>query len=366
MRSRLYLVVFILFALNRSHLSFSQVLEPGFDKEEYAEALKISARIIVDTTYLQRMPEPEFFQKSYRSEVMGLDNVWEMWQHQEKDLAMISIRGTTANPVSWLENLYAAMVPASGELELERDFKFPYHLSANTKAAVHIGWLIGTAYLSRDMLPKVTELYNRGVKDFIIMGHSQGGGIAYLLTAHFRSLQSSGELPSDIRLKTYCSAAPKPGNLYFAYTYEDPKYAGWAFNVVNAKDWVPEVPMSIQTTLDFNEINPFINARQVIRKQKFPKNMVLKRMYNRLDKPTKKAQRNYQKYLGTMASKLIRKNILEYQAPEYYSSNHYVRTGQTIVLNPTSEYMEEFPDDPQVIFSHHFHRPYLKLLEYLP
>lgn len=137
-------------------------------------------------------------------------------------------------------------------------------------------------------------------------------------------------------------------------------------NVVNAKDWVPEVPMSIQTTADFNTVNPFMNADAIIRKEKFPKRLVMQSVYAKLDNPTKKARRNYQKYLGKMASKSISKNLKGYLAPGYYESNHYVRTGNTIVLIPDEAYMEQFPDDPKTIFPHHLHPQYLKLADLLP
>ncbi len=102
------------------------------------------------------------------------------------------------------------------------------------------------------------------------MGHSQGGAIAYLLTAHFYNLQQQGKLPADIRFKTYCSAAPKPGNLYFAYDYETTTRGGWACNVVNAADWVPETPFSVQTVSDFNTTNPFVNAKKGNQQTKVP------------------------------------------------------------------------------------------------
>lgn len=124
--------------------------------------------------------------------------------------------------------------------------------------------------------------------------------------------------------------------------------------------------MSIQTTGDFNTINPFLNAEAIIRKEKFPKRLVMKSVYNRLDKPTKKARRNYQKYLGKMTSKSVVKNIPGYVAPAFYDSNHYVRTGNIIVLTPDDAYMEEFPDDPDKLFTHHIHTPYLRLAKQLP
>ncbi|EON79209.1 hypothetical protein ADIS_0318 [Lunatimonas lonarensis] len=344
----------------------AQQLRLGFDQSEYLEALKVSAYIVEDSAYTSKIPPPEVFSKSYRSGTVGLDNVWEMWEHKDDPIALISIRGTTINAVSWLENLYAAMVPAQGELHLEREFTFAYDLSSNPKAAIHVGWLIGMAYLYRDIEPKISEAHKNGINDFLIVGHSQGGGIAYLLTAHLRSLQAAGKLPGDIRFKTYCSAAPKPGNLYFAYSYEDPRFKGWAYNVVNAKDWVPEVPMSIQTTDDFNTLNPFANAKQVISKQRFPKNIALRRVYNQLDKPAKTARRNYRKYLGDFASKAVAKQLPELEVPVYFMSNHYVRTGEIIVLLPDDAYVNDYPDDPKQPFMHHYHIPYIRLALQLP
>ena len=168
-----------------------------------------------------------------------------------------------------------------------------------------------------------------------------------------------------MRIKTYGSAAPKPGNLYFAYDYEALTFGGWAFNVVNAADWVPETPISIQTVNDFNTTNPFINAGDAIKKQKTATRIVLKHVYKKLSKPALKAQKNYEKYLGKMTEKLIKENIPDFISPDYYKSNNYVRTGNMIVLMPDEEYYQKYPDSETNIFIHHYHQPYLDLLEKL-
>jgi hypothetical protein len=49
---------------------------------------------------------------------------------------VINLRGTTLNAVGWLENFYAAMVPARGELQVTKEYTFKYDLAANPKAAV--------------------------------------------------------------------------------------------------------------------------------------------------------------------------------------------------------------------------------------
>ncbi len=359
-----FLGLFLAFTLVCSFTLFGQKLKPGFDKAEYIELLKVSARF-GDSAYVNAFPAPQQFKPVYRSPVVGLDNRWDLWTSPQS-VAVISLRGTTANSVSWLSNFYAAMVPAKGEIQLNDNEKFTYELATNPRAAVHVGWLISTAFLSKDILPKLDSCYRAGIKDVIILGHSQGGAIGFLLTAYLNSLQKQARLPADIRFKTYCSAGPKPGNLYFAYEYEANTQNGWAYNVVNSADWVPEVPVSIQTVNDFNTTNPFSGAPGLIKKQKLPQRIVLKHVYNSLSKPALKAQKNYQKYLGKIASNTVKKNLNGYLPPEYYDSNHYVRTGNTIVLLADSAYFKKYPDSKEKIFTHHFHPPYLYLANQLP
>ncbi|CCH00824.1 lipase class 3 [Fibrella aestuarina BUZ 2] len=339
----------------------AQSLQSGFDKAEYIELLKVSAQF-GDSTYIANFPKPQRFKPVYRAAVVGLDNLWDLWS-DGGNTAVINLRGTTANSASWLANFYAAMVPAKGELQLADNDRFTYHLADNPRAAVHVGWLVGMAFLSRDILPKLDSSYRRGTRNVLIMGHSQGGAIAYLLTAHLYNLQRQGKLPADIRFKTYCSAGPKPGNLYFAYDYEALTQAGWAYNVVNSADWVPEVPFSIQTVNDMNTTNPFAGADQTIKKQPFLKRLVLRKVYNDLSKPALQAQKNYQKYLGNVASRTVKKSLNGYVAPDYYNSNHYVRTGAMVVLLADSTYYHRFPDSADKVFTHHFHPPYLYLAE---
>ncbi len=338
----------------------AQVLKPGFDWPEYIDLMHISAHF-GGPEYYQEIGASNRSTLVYTSPVVGLNNKWELWMRDD-NVAIISIRGTTEKPESWLANFYAAMVPAAGTIEIAKNDPFNYELSANPKAAVHVGWLISMGHLVKDILPKIDSCYQKGVKDVLIIGHSQGGGIAYMLTSYLLNLQSKQVLPVDIRFKTYGSASPKPGNLYYAYDYESKTRGAWAFNVVNMADWVPEVPMSIQTLDDFNATNPFIGAKSMIKKLKFPNNLALKHVYNQLDRPTRKAQKRHKKYLGKMASKAVKNNIPGYEPPkDYYNSNHYVRTGNTIVLKPDGAYFDTFPAQSDEIFKHHFHPPYLML-----
>jgi hypothetical protein len=334
-------------------------LKPDFIKEEFLELLKVSSRQ-GDSLYNPNLPAPEKFTRVYRSPEMGLDNRWDLWVSADS-LVCISIRGTTKKQVSWLDNFYAAMVPASGTMKLSRDYEFNYHLSDDSRAAVHTGWLIATAFLSKDIKPKIDSLYQVGYSQYYIMGHSQGGAISYLLTALLLKEQQKGSIPDDIKFKTYCSAAPKPGNLYFAYDFENMAKGGWALTVNNAADWVPQAPFSIQTVEDFVELSPFANVKEVMKKQPLLKRVVMKKVYNKLDKPTKKASNKFQHYLGQKMEVFIREVLPEYEAPDYVNSNNYVRTGNQVVLYPSDEYYEIFHQDKNNIWINHMFEAYLYL-----
>ncbi|PZF72294.1 lipase family protein [Taibaiella soli] len=342
------------------------VLKAGFDIEEYKELLKVSARQL-DTPWKMKIPDPQYFQWTYRSPVNGLDNRWDLWIHKSEKVAVLSVRGTTAHMVSWLENFYAAMVPAKGDLQLSNTQKFHYELADNPKAAVHVGWLIGMASICQTMIPKVDSCYKAGIHDFIIMGHSQGGAIAFLLRSYFDYLRRTKQLPQDITIKTYCSAAPKPGNLYYAYDYDHLTRSGWGFTVLNTEDWVPETPLTLQTVHDFNTVNPFTDAQKLIKKQKFPVNLVFNIGYKRLRNPGYKLLRRYKKYLGDMMYKQAIKTMTEMQKPPFYNSFCYMPAGTIIVLKADAEYFRHFPDSKTNVFAHHFMDPYLYLAErYVP
>lgn len=358
--SRFILSVLILLFCTGLSSAQTHVLKPGFDKQEYIELLKMHVRLY-DTTK-NKVPYPLHFKNAYQSPVVGLDNRWDLWSNG-KGVGVINLRGTTTNPVSWLQNFYAAMVPAQGELKLANDFTFKYNLASNPRAAVHVGWLVGVAYLTRDIIPKIDSCYKKGIKDFLIMGHSQGGALTYLMTSHLYSLQKQNVIPKDIRFKTYCSAAPKAGNIYYAYEYENLIDGGWGVNVINAADWVPQTPFSVQKLDDFTETNPFRDVDAVIKKQKIFTRIALRHAYKKLKKPSEKAQRNYEKYLGGFVSKMVQKTLPEFEPPRYVHTADYVRIGPTITLLGDEGYFKLFPDSKENVFIHHFMEPYLYLID---
>jgi Lipase (class 3) len=354
----------LLITILYSTIVSAQHLKPGFDKTECIELLKMGASF-GDSIYQSKIPVPEAFKMIYRSPIVGMDNLWELWV-DNNGVAVISLRGTTQQAASWLENFYAAMVPAKGELHLSDSLIFRYELASNPKAAVHVGWLLGAGFLSYNILPKIDSLYKSGIKEFIITGHSQGGALSFLITSWLYSLQKQKRLAGDIRFKTYSFAGPKVGNLYYAYDYEAMTQYGWAYNVVNSADWVPEVMYSIQTPDDFNNTNPFADAKELIGKLPFPKDLVLKYLYNQMDAPIRKAEYRFQDCLGKGMESYVKKAVPGFQPPVYYNSMDYVRVGNTIVLLADDDYYKLFPDSKTKIFVHHLHPAYLYLAQKLP
>jgi thiol-disulfide isomerase/thioredoxin len=101
----------------------------------------------------------------------------------------------------------------------------------------------------------------------------------------------------------------------------------------------------------------------VIKKAPFFKRIAMNYFYNSLDKPTKKANKRYQKQLGKTLGMFIKKSLPEYETPTFFNSNNYVRTGDNIVLFADSNYYNLFPIDKEKIWTHHAFEPYLYLCE---
>lgn len=337
-------------------------LKPGFDPEEFVRAFvcnyyyKDSGRDL--------FPPSAQYKREYRSAVMGLDNQWDMWDAGFEYAPVISLRGTTRNPVSWVENFYSAMIPAIGKLDTGGSAapSFTYRLAGDSAAMVHVGWTLALSYIGPDVLRHIHEKYAAGHREFIIVGHSQGGALAYLLRSwlHYESMQ--GRAPADMLFKVYTSAAPKPGNTYYAYDYENLTAGGWSWQIVNAADWVPETPVSVQTVNDLNYINPFSDASKLWQGQPFYIRWFLNSKYKKLKKRGFRARDTYNTYFGRMLFKRVSKEKKSMLEPEYALSNHYVRCGYPVALIPDAAYFKKFPNDKSQLFIHHGREAYYFLL----
>ncbi|MGN6417821.1 MAG: lipase family protein [Pseudobacter sp.] len=344
-------------------LVIAQDLKPGFDADEYLEMLRVTARQ-VDSPGSVTFPAPEQFTMEYRSVAGPMDNRWELWANSNKSIIVISVRGTTRKPISWVQNFYSAMIPAEGSLQLNDSTTFQYKLAADAKATVHVGWTIGLGTMAPGIIEKIKE-YNSKYqsKQVIVTGHSQGGAVALLLRSYLHYEMEAGRLPGNLVLKSYNGAAPKPGNLYYAYDYDYITRSGWGFTVVNALDWVPETPFSLQTLRDFNNLNPFTDMDKALKKQSWLVRLYLKRVYGRMNRKSNKAQRVFTKYLGTTISKQVKQAMPQLRIPEYQPNMNFTRAGVPIVLQPDTDYLKQYPDSGDRVFIHHGLMPYYLLTQ---
>jgi hypothetical protein len=337
-------------------------LQAGFNKEEYIELMKINAHTVYPFKK-NKVDTPLNATRIFSESNFGLDNAWELWVN-DKNAAIISIRGSTQKIESWLLNFYAAMVPAQGKIAMQQDKIFQYEFTKDTKAQVHVGWLMALAWMDNSIRHQLDSLAQHNIYDIYITGHSQGGAIANLLTAHLLSLQQQGKISAKFNFKTYASAAPKTGNLYYAYAYARLCKKGMEFNVINTLDWVPEMPFSIQSFKDFNDINPFKNAKKTINKLPFPQNMAIHYVYGKLNRPTKRAHKNYNKLLGQRVYRMVHKYNDDFANPTNKYSTNYSNIGTHILLFPDKEYLAQFQYDGKNVFIHHSHSAYIYLVQH--
>lgn len=337
-------------------------LQPGFDAAEYRDLLALNFGRYDSLQKADNLPNQ--YRRTYHSPIVGLDNRFTVFERGDGQVAVITVRGTVASKKSWLANLYSVMQPAQGHLQWSDSSGTDYRLAASPAAAVHSGWLIATAALAPDVERQILLLRRKGVRAIYITGHSQGGAIAYLLRSWIYYRTEAGALPNDIVYKTYCSAAPKPGNLAYAYDYEFLNRGGWAFNVVNAADWVPETPVTVQQLRDLNPLNPLTNLHSALRSQKLPVRVYASVVYGQLTRKSRKAAGKYHKYLGRKVGKAVRKSLPGLKLPGAVPGLNYMRAGTPVVLQPDSAYYQKFPNDTSGfgVWKHHLFEAYLFLL----
>jgi hypothetical protein len=359
---RIFLIIILIASVYKTEAQ--QYIHPNFEGDEYLEMLRVTLQAHSDSVSTSsKIPAPLLYKRIYRSQVSQLYNRWDLWLRDDQHVAVICIRGTVNQTASWLENFYMAMVPATGRIQLSDTSSFNYKLADNPSAAVHVGWLLGLSGIAVSVKEKINELYATGVKEFIIMGHSQGGALSFLLTSYLHYEMANGNLPKDIFFKTYSSAAPKPGNLYYAYDYDFITRNGWGMTVVNTLDWVPETPISVQTVKDFNATNPFVNLKSALKKRKTLVRWYINGVYNSLNKSTRKAQRKLEKNLGNKLFKQVKKFMPGIKEPAYAASSNYMRAGVPIVLMADEAYKQQYPESSKNIFSHHALYPYYMLTQ---
>lgn len=320
--------------LGQQHYQFKE----GFDPVEADDMLKLNSSF-TDTAFEKNSSDYPGYTFLHQTTGIGLDNAWNLWVRKDSTVIII-LRGTTHDTKSLLADLYCVMLPARGTLVLPQHDTLDYYLASDTKAAVHAGFLLGFAYLSKDIKPEIDSLYKAGYHNYIVSGHSQGGALCYYISAWLWYSAKQGTYPL-MRVKTYANASPKVGNMYFAYDYDNITRSGWTFSLVNSSDIVPEMPFSTQQLeSDMNQPNPFIHVD--FKKLPPVKRIFVKRAISKMRKGAEKSVKSYQKYLGDYPSMITNKVLPGLELPATVNTMYFVRPGISVPLLENEAYLKHF------------------------
>jgi hypothetical protein len=339
-------VIFLSFARCNQKKETTTLL-PGYNKAELTSLIPVMERAY-DSADIGgfKTPEPEGIKQVFRSQVSPLMNRFDVWNTIDNK-AVIAIRGSIVDPggLSFTAAFYSPMVPAIGKIKISETKTFEYKVAELPGAAVHLGMLLGLAHISDELVGQIKEQYDKGIRDFILLGHSQGSGIGFLATSYIRYLQKEGKLPQDFRLKSYLIAAPKTGNLLYAYDYQKMNDGGWAMSVNNVLDWVPCIGITFQTAVDFPTISPFFDMKGFLASINYPAGPKFDAAYSQF----LAAGPFVIKQILTIIHENVYPRVIAvmpgYVEPVLLESFDFERCGDLVPLFPDAEYYKVFPQD---------------------
>lgn len=316
-----------LFILIFSFFTFTLIaqLKPGFDASEARDLI----RICNSATYLDLYGDdsqiiPEGYVKTYTSPAYGMDNLFQIYE--KGDIAVINFRGSTANKSSWLENLYAAMIPVKETIEINGE-KFKYQVGKDEDGAVHAGYTLALYYLKDDVLKQIKRLNKKGIRDILITGHSQGGALAQMTRAYL-DYQSRFKVSKRNTFKVYAFANPMIGNAAFCQEYSEKFCASeMSFVIHNPKDFVPKMPVSYNDDFWEKNLSDLLLNTEEFSIQNAAIDGVLNLFKDRLPALAKKMSENINKQLL--------KDLGEIKMPEFKNEVNYTHTGNKILISET-------------------------------
>ncbi len=311
--------------------SFAQ-LKGGFSATETKEMIALcNSYTFLDLYNSDAAIIPAGWKKIYTSGVFGMDNKYQVYR--KGDLAALNFRGSTEKSISWMENIYSAMIPANGQMVLQGD-TFNYRFSDESKAAVHAGYALGIGYLAKDIIHQIAYLNSQNVYNIILIGHSQGGSLVHLLRAYLESEQGK-EISEKNKFKTYAFANPMVGNEIFVNDYTKRFCSdSTSFSIVNPQDMVTTMPLSYGTSSPENIINTLMNGGEMDIKQ-MAIGMILQRHEKELG--------SYVQNMSVKLNKQISDELGEVKMPAYVDDIKYVPMETRIELG-TFDYPKALRD----------------------
>ncbi len=322
------------------HASYAQLRE-GFDPGEAKSLIAIcNSYSFLELYGSDTLIIPENFRKVYTSEVIGLDNTFQVYE--SNNIGVIHFRGSTSETSSWVENMYSAMIPGEGVIKINNK-DCPYKFASDTSAAVHAGYALAVVLLSPVLIQQIDSLNSKGIFHILITGHSQGGAQALLSRAYLENLRN-GEISSRNVFKTYAFANPMCGNREFAREYEmNYSEINMSYCIINPHDLVPKMPMHYQEDGKFFGTVRFKNWAYGIERID-PR--TIKQYIAHLFEPVLK---EYINSSNRLIESLVSSSNLSIEMQEYVDDINYYQIGAIRKLEPFSN-----PDETS--FSQH--KPY--------
>lgn len=307
---------------------------PGFKPQEAKELIAICNSF----TYIELYGSdkeiiPAKYTKIYTSPDYGMDNKFQVYQ--KENIGVINFRGSTDKKSSWLENMYSAMIPVEDEITIDNR-RFPYKVGIDTSGSVHAGYMLAVSYLEEDVINQIKKLNQKGIYNFLITGHSQGGAIAQLMRAYLNYLPESKLSKKNI-FKVYAFANPMIGNFEFCQEYNR-KFSQpqMSFLLHNPSDMVPQMPMTYN---DSTYWQSNVQAALFDKENFSMKQMFMDGAKQTFEHPLKRTS----DFLNRNVNKQIGKELGEIKMPKYKNDINYAHTSKPILL-PKTVYPLELKD----------------------
>ncbi len=324
----------ILFSSVLLYAHASAQIQPGFSPKEAKDLILLcNSFTYIDLYGSDSSVIPSSCKKVYTSPTYGMDNKFQVYV--QNGIGIINFRGSTDNKSSWLENFYSALIPVEDVIKVENG-NFYYKVGKDTAGGVHAGYILALSHFQEDVLIQMKNLNQKGIYNFIITGHSQGGALAQVLRASLEYLPES-KVSKKNKYKVYSFANPMIGNFEFAKEYnKNYSEKELSFSLHNPEDIVPQMPMSYNDSTYWKE-----SALTLLGGDDAPskKSMLLDGFIQTFENPIKKLSNVLAKNLN----KQLEKDLGTIEMPKFKNDINYCHTGKLILLPPT-EYPLELKD----------------------
>lgn len=315
-------LAFIIFIMLSCHAQ----IESGFKPSEAKDMIQIcNSFSYMDLYGSDKTIIPFGYNKIYTSEPTEMDNKFQIYKNGNE--AVISFRGTTGKQLSWMENLYASMIPVKGKIIVNGD-PFRYQLGQNKSSHIHAGYTLAIYYFKEDLLKQIKKLNKEGVYNIYLTGHSQGASLAQLVRAYFDYLPKK-ELSKKNTFKIYAFGSPMIGDKSFIEEYNK-KYCktGMSFLINNPNDYIPKLPFSYNDSTFWQEnISKLLTNRDEFSSKKTALGGLSLLFKDKIIDIAKNMSKNIEAQ--------IFKKLGDIEMPEFDEELNYATTGNLIELPPT-------------------------------